>query len=179
MKNIKEKILLLLLGGLAFGCSYTPGKQWRVLKIVSKEWNKMDKSELRRGINYLYKINLIDKEKNNDGSMIIKLTEKGELRALNIQLENLKNRKEKWDGKWRMIAFDIPEPFKRGRDALRQKLKKIGFRELQKSVFVFPYDCEKEMSSLIKMFNLKKYVRFGVLESVDNGNDLKKTFRLV
>jgi len=178
MKNIKEKILLLLLGGVAFGCSYTPGKQWMVLKTISKEWSKIDKDELRRGINYLYKVNLIDKEKNDDGSTTIKLTDKGELRALNVQLENLKNKKEKWDGKWRMVSFDIPEPFKKGRDALRQKLKRIGFRELQKSVLVFPYDCKKEISFLVKMFDLKKYVRFGVFEFVDNGDDLKAAFKL-
>ena len=37
MNKTREKILLLLLGGLAFGYSLTPGKQRRVLKIVSKE----------------------------------------------------------------------------------------------------------------------------------------------
>ena len=93
MENIKEKILLLLVGGLAFGCSYTPGKQWLVLKTVSREWKKLDKSELRKGIGYLYRVNLINKEKNSDGSMTIKLTERGKLRVLNLQLNNLKNKK--------------------------------------------------------------------------------------
>jgi DNA-binding transcriptional regulator PaaX len=95
-----------------------------------------------------------------------------------MQLQNLKTKKEKWDGKWRMVAFDIPERFKRGRDALRHKLKNIGFRELQKSVFVFPYDCQKEMSSLVELFGLKQYVRFGVLELLDNEDVLKKIFEL-
>ena len=178
MANIKEKILLLLLRGLAFGCSYTAGKQWRVLKTISKEWSRLDRKKLREGINDLCRINAIDKIKNNDGSITVKLTEKGELKALNIQLENLKNKKDKWDGKWRMVAFDIPEKYKKGRDAFRQKLKGIGFRELQKSVFVFPYDCEKEMFFLIKLFELKKYVRFGVFEFIDNGDDLKKVFKM-
>lgn len=178
MNNTKEKILLLLLGGLAFGCSYTPGRQWRVLKTVSREWKKLDKKELREGIRGLYRLNFIDKNEEDNGSIRILLTEKGKLRALNLQLENLKTKKQKWDGKWRMVAFDIPEKYKRGRDALRYRLKNIGFRELQKSVFVFPYDCEKEMSSLVDLFKLKQYVRFGVLESVDNGDTLKQIFKL-
>ncbi len=179
MENTKEKILLLLLGGLAFGCSYTPGKQWMVLKTVSREWSKLDKKELRMGINDLYKIDMVDKEKGSNGFIAVKLTEKGKLRALNVQLKSLKNKKVKWDGKWRMVSFDVPEKLKKGRDNLRYKLKGIGFCELQKSVLVFPYDCEKEMSLLIKLFDLKKYVRFGVLESIDNELDLKKTFKLL
>ncbi len=105
MNKIKEKILLLLLGGLAFGCSYTPGYQWRVLKTVSREWKKLNKKELRGGINYLFRLNFIDKNIDNNGLIAVSLTEKGRLLALNIQLENIKNKKEKWDRKWKMVAF--------------------------------------------------------------------------
>jgi len=178
MNKTREKILLLLLGGLAFGCSYTASRQFRVLKTISKEWKKIDKKELREGINYLYRLEFIEKREGDDGSVNIYITEKGELKALNNQLEILKNKKEKWDGKWRMVAFDIPEQYKRGRDALRHKLKYIGFKELQKSVFIFPYDCKKEIAFLVDLFELKKYVRFGVLESVDNSDYLKKVFNL-
>ncbi|MDP3882992.1 MAG: hypothetical protein Q8Q48_02965 [Candidatus Staskawiczbacteria bacterium] len=178
MNKTKEKILLLLLGGLAFGCSYTPGKQRMVLKTVSREWKKLNPKELREGINYLYRLELIDKKEVKHGLTTLLLTKKGKLRALNCQLENIKNKKQKWDSKWRMVAFDIPEKYKRGRDALRQKLKKIGFVELQKSVLVTPYDCKKEIKFLVDFFELGKYVRFAVLESVDNGDYLKKYFKL-
>jgi DNA-binding transcriptional regulator PaaX len=43
----------------------------------------------------------------------------------------------KWDEKWRIVAFDIPEKFKTGRDALRRKLKEVGFHELQKKYLCF------------------------------------------
>lgn len=178
MKEINQKILLLLLGGIAFGYSLTPGKQWRVLKEISREWEKIEKKELLEGIKSLYRLNIISKEKNEDGSIKVLLTEKGKLRALNCQLENLKNKKEKWDGKWRMVSYDIPERFKKGRDALRKKLRDVGFQELQKSVFVFPYDCRKEINFLVDLFKLEKYVRFGVLELIDNGVYLKKIFKL-
>lgn len=173
----KEKILLLLLGGLAFGCSYKPGQQWRVLKTVSKEWKRLNQKELRNGINYLYRSKFIDKDIDKNGLML-SLTEKGKLKALNYQLYNIKNKKEKWDGRWRMVAFDIPEKYKRGRDALRQRLKNIGFCELQKSIFVTPYNCKKEMMLLIEFSKLDKYVRFGVLEFIDNENYFKKVFKL-
>ncbi|MCX6722356.1 MAG: hypothetical protein NTY04_04220 [Candidatus Staskawiczbacteria bacterium] len=178
MNKIREKILLLLIGGIAFGYSITPGKQRMVLKTISREWKKIDKKELTEGIKYLYKLEFIKKEEVGDGSIKIILTKKGRLRALNRQLENIKYKNEKWDGKWRMVAFDIPEKFKRGRDALRQKLKKIGFCELQKSVLITPYMCEKEIELLVNFFELKKYVRFGVLDSIDNGDYFRKIFKL-
>jgi len=178
MNRTKEKILLLLLGGLAFGCSYTPGKQRMVLRTVSREWKKLNPKELREGISYLYRLKFIDREESKNGLITLSLTKKGKLKVLNYQLENIKNKKEKWDGKWRMVAFDIPEKYKRGRDALRDKLKKIGFCELQKSVFITPFECKKEIGILVKFFDLSKYVRFGILESVDNEAYFKKVFKL-
>ena len=77
-----------------------------------------------------------------------------------------------------MVAFDIPEKYRQGRDALRNKLKNIGFRELQKSVFVAPYNCKEEILLLVELFKLEKYVRFGVLEYVDNETYLKGLFKI-
>jgi phenylacetic acid degradation operon negative regulatory protein len=178
MNEIKEKILLLLLGGLAFGCSYTGNKQFRVLKTISKEWKKIDAKELREGISYLNRLDFIDKSEGKNGIITLSLTKKGKLKALNCRLEAIKNKKDKWDGKWRMVAFDIPEKYKRGRNALRNKLKKIGFCELQKSVLVTPYNCREEIMLLVKFFELEKYIRFGVLESIDNEAYIKKVFKI-
>lgn len=178
MKKIREKILLLLLGGLAFGCSYTGNRQAMVLKTISKEWKRIKQKELREGISYLYKLKFIDKKENSDGLVEVFLTDKGRLKSLNYKLDNIKNKKENWDGKWRMVAFDIPEKYKKGRDALRQKLKKIGFCELQKSVLITPFDCQKEIELLVNYFNLNKYVRFGLLEFIDNSNYFKNYFKL-
>jgi len=178
MNEIKEKTLLLLLAGLAFGYSITPNKQWMVLKTASREWNKISKEKLRKEVNSLYRFEFITKKENKDGSVTVLLTEKGELKALNQQLKDLKNNKQKWDKKWRMVAFDIPEKDRRGRNALRHKLKNIGFCELQKSIFIFPYDCQKEIALLVKIFDLKKYVRFAVLEMIDNESYFKSIFNL-
>ena len=178
MNKTKEKRLLLLLGGLAFGCSYTFGKQRMVLKTVSREWKKLNLKELREGISYLYRLEFIDKKESENGLIALSLTEKGKLKALNYQLENIKNKKEKWDGKWRMVAFDIPEKHKGGRDALRRKLKKVGFCELQKSVLITPFDCRGEIGLLVRFFNLEKYVRFAILELIDNEAYCKKSFTL-
>lgn len=179
MNNIREKIILLLLGGIAFGCSYTPGKQWTVLRAVSKEWKRINERELREGISYLYRLGYIDKKQGKSNINRIVLTKKGKLKSLSFRLDNIRRKKVKWDKKWRMVAFDIPERYKKGRDTLRRKLKDIGFVELQKSVLVTPYDCEEDIKALIDFFELKKYVCFGILDSVDNNEHLKKLFKLL
>ena len=73
-----------------------------------------------------------------------------------------------------MVAFDIPEDYKKGRNALRYRLKIAGFYELQESLFLYPYDCEKEIKAFIELFKLGKYVRFALLEYIDNEKDIKR-----
>jgi DNA-binding transcriptional regulator PaaX len=48
-----------------------------------------------------------------------------------------------WDGKWRILAFDIKEKRRKTRYALRVLLRNAGFVRLQDSVWVFPYPCDE------------------------------------
>ena len=111
--------------------------------------------------------------------MSLYLTKEGKEKALTLKLEKIKIKDSKrWDGKWRIVIFDIPEDIKRKREIIRYLLKRIGFRELQKSVFVYPFDCEKEINYVVKNFHLKKYVRFIVAERIDNGEKIRRKFNL-
>lgn len=178
MGPIGQKILLLLGAGLALGFSYTPHQQGKVLKQLSREWGKINYQELRKNIRNLYKSHLIETKENSDGSYTYVLTNKGKLKALTFNFANMKIQAGDWDNKWRAVFFDIPEKFRKGRDALRQKLKELGFYELQKSVFVFPYECKDEVDFLIEFFNIRPFVRFAVLNPIDNDLHLKEIFRL-
>ena len=140
--------------------------------------NKINEDALKNGIRNLYHLDIINKIEIGGGLINVKLTEKGRLKALNCQLENISSKNQKWDGKWRMVAFDMPNKYKKGRDALRQKLNKIGFHSLQESIFITPYDCKKEILLLVEFFKLNKYVRFGVLDFIDNESYFKDFFQL-
>ena len=178
MSPTKQKILLLLLGGLTFGYSYIPGRQWRVIKETVKAWKRINEKELQKQINILYRSKLIDKKYNSDGSCSIVLTEKGKIKTLRYKFSEMKIKNDIWDGKWRMVIFDIPEKIRRGRNALRWKIKELGFHELQKSVFIFPYECKDEIEFIVEYFGLKKYVRYGILNFIDNDIHLRKIFDL-
>lgn len=77
-----------------------------------------------------------------------------------------------------MVLFDIPEKIRKGRDALRDKLKDLGFYELQKSVWVHPYPCEDEINFITEVFDLRPYIRFAEIAKITNEAKLKLHFKL-
>lgn len=57
---------------------------------------------------------------------------------------------KKWDGKWRLVVFDVPERWRYLRDNLRGHLVRLGLYPIQKSVWLFPYPCD-DIVRLIKV----------------------------
>lgn len=179
ISHTKQKILLALMAGAAIGLTYRPDFHIKITKGLIREWKKINQKKLNKEIEALYGSKLVNLKENPDKSFTMTLTDKGKLKVLKYHFQDLKITKQNWDRKWRVIVFDIPEKLKKVRDALRDRLKKLGFYELQKSVFVFPYECKDEIDFLIDFFNLRKYVRCGILESIDNDLHLKKIFKLI
>jgi DNA-binding transcriptional regulator PaaX len=178
--EIQQKVLLLLFGGLALGLSGNPRVSFQILKGVAKEWEEINKQSLKRAIQSLYKSKMIEEKYNKDGSITIVLSMGGKKKALTYQLDEIEIKKpEKWDKKWRVVLFDIPENRKKERDALRFRLKQLGFYEFQKSVFVHPYDCKDEIDYIIEFYKIRKFVRFITADAIDNELHLKQHFGLI
>lgn len=111
------------------------------------------------------------KDKNKNKLLSIKLTNKGRLKLL----ENSDERKI--DGKWRMISFDIPEKFRSKRNSFRCTIKRIGFRQVQKSLWACPFVKADQIELAIKNYNLDKYVAYLVISKTDIESHLKLLFR--
>lgn len=94
------------------------------------------------------------------------LTSKGAGKILKISLRQLERRKRK-DGKWIMVVFDIPEKLRRSRDFLRQILQSLGFKFLQKSIWVCPYDVLEKLQKIIQKINLEKYVKIFLIQEIE------------
>ena len=107
------------------------------------------------------------------------LNKSGQQETLRFDLDKMRIEKKHWDGKWRIVIFDIPEKIKTVRDAIRYHLKRLGFVELQKSIFTIPFECEKEIEFIVEFYKVRKHVRFIVAESIDNELDLKNKFGLI
>lgn len=93
---------------------------------------------------------------------------------------NKKRQNKKWDKKWRSVIFDIPESSRRSRNFLRKELKWMGFKELQHSIWITPHDIEKELVSLLVLWqkDFKGDIRFLVTEKITNDKDFRKIFNL-
>jgi len=114
------------------------------------------------------------------GKFQAKLTPKGRKEALLFSLQEKGcPKKKKWNGKWHTVMFDIPEKHKSARVTISRILREIGFIPMQKSVFIYPYECRKEVNIVISYFNLQRYVQYAVIDQLDNDIKLRKNFDLL
>ncbi|MCR4328575.1 MAG: CRISPR-associated endonuclease Cas2 [Patescibacteria group bacterium] len=176
--KIQKRVLLLLQAGIALSLSISPQRQLRVLKGMHKEWKKIDSEVLSRSIQALYQSKLVSFHERGEKVDMV-LSKEGEKKVLTYAIDNISVKKPvRWDGKWRIVLFDIPKDEKKAREAFRSHLYRFGFRMLQKSVFVFPYPCDDEIDFLVECYELQRYVRRIVADDIDNGLHLKKIFNV-
>jgi|SRR3989344_4281929 len=178
--KIQKKIILLLLAGVALGLSGSPRQQFYIVKKVRKAWRDIDKKQLKRSLTTLHEAGVVKTERRSDGSMKIILTRKGKRTAKEYTLDQLEIQEPpQWDKKWRIVIFDIPERKKKFREIFRQHLQHLNFRELQKSVFIHPYDCAGEIEFLIDFYHAKSFVRFIIADSINFEDHLLRKFKLM
>ena len=121
---------------------------------------------LYHAVHQLTKRGFVEKYK-SDGKIILKLTQKGKNQLLiKKSLEN-----KIWDGKYRVVSFDIPEKHRKVRDAFRHRLKEWGFKALQKSTWVSKKDLEEPLRNFVKELGIEDWVV--VLVSDNVGSALK------
>jgi phenylacetic acid degradation operon negative regulatory protein len=99
----------------------------------------------------------------------ILLTQKGKRKALKTKLllESSPGLKRRKDGKYSMVIFDIPEKKRRLRDEFRNILLSLGFRQFQKSVWISPFDIQKQLEEAIRIYDLEDYVRIFLIEEIE------------
>jgi len=115
-----------------------------------KPRSSRDRYRVRQAVKRLQKNNMV-RIVNRNGREVIELTTHGKKRVLDYDIENMQlETKKKWDGKWRIVMFDIPQTKKKARDAVSFKIKEIGMYPIQKSVFVFPHTCKDEIDFVIR-----------------------------
>jgi DNA-binding transcriptional regulator PaaX len=118
------------------------------------------------------------REVRRSGKVYLELTKKGLIETLLAKANFSPSRKNKWDGKWRMVVFDIPEEAKKYRDKLRRLLKINGFKMLQGSVFISPFALNRDAIDYLKETGLIEYIRLARVDELDDDRDLKKSFKL-
>lgn len=120
-------------------------------------WNfSLKKSTLAEAIRRLREADLIEKDV-NEGKVILRLT--------NLGKEFVGKDKYVWDGKWRIVIFDIPESKRTVRNLLRRRLQDWNFKIWQKSVWVSKRNITNKLRKLISELGIEKWV--AIIESND------------
>ena len=176
----KFLLMTLAMGGIMFAGALLPG----VISAVGKhkKSKRYTKNQFRNALDNLKRRNLIEIVQMGDDKIKVKLTNKGEERIKEFSFEALSITKPaKWDGKWRILIFDIPTKpkiYNQAREALRRKIKELGFYQMQKSVWVYPYECEDEILLIAELYHVQKYIEIITAEKILHENLIKSKFKL-
>lgn len=186
--STKDIIYLLGVETLLAGSIFLPGlgiiaqavykaKQKSDWKKSQKEWQKFNVYLLKRNLKRLKEQKVVEIIEEN-GNEVIKLTEKGHIQYLKYKLEEISLKGKPWDGKWRVIIYDVGKLKKNAQENFRRILRQINFYRLQKSVYLTPYQCMKEIQYLREYFSIGDEVLVLEISKIENEEIYKKYFGL-
>ncbi len=78
--------------------------------------------------------------------------------------------------RWFLVSFDIPEEKSRERRRFRSFLKGCGFEKMHKSLWISPYDFEKEIKEAIVDLKIGRYVYIFKAEKINIPKSLRYKF---
>ena len=107
-----------------------------------------------------------------EGERYLKMTPKGRLKIIKKKFLG------KWDGLWRIVAFDIEEIKKKTRDVFRSKLINIGCKPIQKSVWITPNNISVELEELIDLLDLEDNVDYFISKAATGEEKYRKMFKI-
>ncbi|MBM2820822.1 MAG: Transcriptional regulator, PaaX [Candidatus Berkelbacteria bacterium] len=169
--SLPQKILLFLEenGMVLHETLYHPS---RMAYHYLETRDRIGRQAFYNAIQRMKKQKLLQKKRQN-GATKFTITEKGRLKIF-----GLNTKPDQWDGKWRIVIFDIPETKRDLRNFFRGKLQELGYRFLQESVWICPYNIADKVEDLIAMCKVGQYIHYLVVEELDNNNVLMKLFNL-
>lgn len=175
-----EKVLLLLASGTVLASTVIMPGTGKLLKGTrgsgASEWKEFNINYLKRTIKDLQKKKVIEIREEN-GFSEVKLTEGGKTRILKFGLQNLTVLKPaKWDGRFRMVFYDVFSTKSAIRDKFRHALLNAGFYKLQESVYIHAYPCEREIEFLRNYLGISGEVRIVLVEKIENDQEFKQFF---
>ncbi|OGE88007.1 MAG: CRISPR-associated endonuclease Cas2 [Candidatus Doudnabacteria bacterium RIFCSPLOWO2_02_FULL_49_13] len=135
------------------------------------------REQIRKAVNYLKQKRFIAYQTKSAKKLII-LTKAGQRRLLELKILELKIKKISWDQQWRLVTFDIPENDKAARFRFCRMLKDLGFFHFQRSVFILPYACDKQISLITEYLKIDAYVHILTTKRFRSDHQLIKHFRL-
>ena len=113
-----------------------------------------------------------------DGKRYARITEEGK-HMLDLETARMQvGKKKRWDRRWRLVIFDIPERRRSVRIRLRKFMASCGFERLQDSVWAYPYDCEDLIALVKAEFRIGADALYLIVEQMEHDKHLREHFHL-
>lgn len=113
----------------------------------------------------------VDSDKQNNNSSI-ELTNKAKLKVVDKISKRIES-----DGKFRFVSWDIPEKIRKNRNQFRTAIKRMGFVQIQKSLWVI----DKNVTDLVEMaayeYKVEKFIAYIVSEKSDIDGIIEKKLK--
>ena len=175
----KGILSVLAVGGVITIAAIAPNSL-QMLKMFGVNKKRYKSQSVYKTLKRMEKQNIIKIIKETDNKTIISITKNGKKKIIEYNIDNMEiKRPAKWDGKWRIISFDIPEKRKIAREALRMKLKDFNFYHLQKSLFAYPFPCKDEIDFVSEIFKIQKNITYFETSCISDELTMKKYFNLI
>lgn len=172
-KNLQNTILAVVATAGIIGISaIAPNVLW-AMKKMGLLTHKRQRESIEASRKNLIKRGYL-KINNED----IKITPKGKAYLAKHSFYKKSKEIKKWDGKWRVLIFDIPEKLRFVRDEIRATLISIGFMRLQDSVWIYPYDCEDLITLLKADLEIGKDALYMIVDELEEDKIVKEYFNL-
>lgn len=139
-----------------------------------------NEQSVRAAISRMNKQDWIQAEKIGNKSYY-NLTDRGVKRIEEAAERIFKLKPVKWDGKWRIFMYSIPEEIRNIRDELRKELVWSGFGTMTNSCWISANQLEKQVQDLIEKYEIESYVDFFIAEYKgphDNKNIVEKSWNI-
>ncbi len=113
-----------------------------------------------------------------DGFLRLSKAGERELERMSLLQADTIPRPKRWDEKWRVLIFDIPERRKATRNRVRAYLVASGFLRAQDSVWIFPYPCEEFVALLKAECRIGRDMLYMIVDSIEHDGTYRNAFGL-
>lgn len=134
---------------------------------------------IRKTVKRMAEENMVDVYQDTNGDTVVSITNTGRLFLAKKRLKDIVvERTKKWDGRWRIVSFDVRECKRQSRDELRNVLRSLGFVYVQRSLWAFPYPCDEVITEIAAALSIDDAVLYMTVMSTNKDDWLRKKFRL-
>lgn len=140
-----------------------------------KEWDKYNLWRLRQVIKRMQDSKYVEIFDDN-GISVVRISEEGKKKLFKYNLEDISLDESGWDGKWRLIIYDVALAKKSQSEMFRRTLNKLKLLKLQKSVYLTPFKCEDQIEYLRQMYDIGQETIILKVGSIENEAVYRKYF---